>query len=171
MKQSIFATLLILFGIGLLGCQKTAPEQTTAIRKDIIEETFPEEQANIKRLMDEALDVARKKDLNQLELFHLYGPKFSKFDSWEPLTRQDAEAGRKAEQDAFAPSNEIVALTYEDLKVDVFGDVAIATFYLPYSIKVGKEVISGNDRMTLVWVRVGDSWKITHEHGSPLKSR
>src|SRR3989304_5063267 len=103
MKQSIFVTLLILFGVGLLGCQKTTTEQTPAIRNDIIEETFPEEQAEIKKLMDEAIDVSRKKDLNHLELFHLYGPKFSKFDSWEPLTRQDAEAGKKAEQDAFAP--------------------------------------------------------------------
>ena len=61
-----------------------------------------------------------------------------------------------------------IDFSFQDLKVDVFGDVAIVTGLLDYRAPIGKEVIAGRDRMTMVLVKVGDDWRITHEHTCPM---
>jgi len=55
------------------------------------------------------------------------------------------------------------------LKVDVFGDVGIATFILDYSFEAGGATVPRKDRTTMVFVKEGGEWKITHEHLSPIK--
>jgi ketosteroid isomerase-like protein len=57
-----------------------------------------------------------------------------------------------------------------DFKADVFGDFAIATFTIDYSMKMGEEAASAKARSTMVFVKDGDNWKITHEHFSSFKS-
>jgi len=54
------------------------------------------------------------------------------------------------------------------LRVDVFGNVGIATFILDYSFDSGGQTIHKKDRSTLVFVKEGGTWKITHEHLSPV---
>jgi ketosteroid isomerase-like protein len=56
----------------------------------------------------------------------------------------------------------------ETVKVDVFGDVGIATFILDYSFEVEGATVRKKDRATLVFVKEGGEWKITHEHLSPI---
>ena len=55
------------------------------------------------------------------------------------------------------------------LKIDVFGDIGIATFILDYSFEAGGMTVLKNDRTTMVFVKVDGEWKITHEHLSPIK--
>jgi ketosteroid isomerase-like protein len=76
---------------------------------------------------------------------------------------------RKAEREAFSA---IDKFTYEikDLKVDVFDRVAISTFGLDYDAKVGEDELSAKARGTLVFVKDGVNWKITHEHFSAFKA-
>ncbi len=57
-----------------------------------------------------------------------------------------------------------------DLKVDVFGTVAVATFLLDYSFETGSEQVRRQARSTLVFVKDHGAWKITHEHLSPVKA-
>jgi ketosteroid isomerase-like protein len=55
------------------------------------------------------------------------------------------------------------------LKIDVFGDVGIATFILDYSYNSGGETRHAKERATMVFVKKGGSWKIVHEHLSAIK--
>jgi ketosteroid isomerase-like protein len=97
------------------------------------------------------------------------GPKFTKFDDWEPLTRQDAVAARKGESEGLAAATSFKA-NAEDLKVDVFGNVAIATFVMNYTIEAAGTVTAARARSTVAFARDQTGWKIIHEHHSAFKS-
>ena len=160
--RAFLSALLVVGSLGvLLGCQPK--------KEDIVNLQYPKEQKQIEQTVHEIFDAAKRKDFDRLEAFHLIGPKFTKFDDWEPLSRQDAQTAMKAERDGFAAVSDL-SLDIQDFKADVFGDVAIATFMLDYTMKMGDTPVAGKTRSTLVFVRVGNSWKITHEHFSPFKS-
>jgi ketosteroid isomerase-like protein len=122
----------------------------------------PEERNQVQRRLDQVLDAAAKKDFPRLDSYHLYCPKFTKFTGGAP-GRLDAEAARKDEHDGLGAATDMRMKT-DDLKIDVFGNVGIATFVLDYSFNrtngtVGRRVLS-----TLVFVKDHGEWKITHEH-------
>ncbi|CAN5545969.1 hypothetical protein BH24DEI1_BH24DEI1_13850 [soil metagenome] len=66
---------------------------------DIIKEAFPEAQAQVEKRLFEVMAAAEAQDVELLESYHLWGPKFSKFDDWEPLERQDAETTKRLEHE------------------------------------------------------------------------
>ena len=55
------------------------------------------------------------------------------------------------------------------LKIDVFDNVLIATYNLDYSIDSGGTNMHAKERTTMVFVKDSGSWKIAHEHLSPIK--
>jgi ketosteroid isomerase-like protein len=127
-----------------------------------------DEQAKIGKIISDICEAAQKKELDRLDSFHDYGPRFSKFDD-DGLGRQDAATGKKGERDGIGGVKSFAAKV-SDLKVDLFGSTAIATFILAYDVDTGKEKMSGKDRSTLVFVKRAGTWKIVHEHHSPLKT-
>jgi len=151
-------------GIALL----SLPGCATPFWVDPARDAFPEEQVEVAEALGEVMDAARRKDADRLDGLHLYGPKFTKFDDWEPLDRQDAETARKIERDALA-SLKAFRPSVRDLKVDVFGPVAVATFVFPYEIETaeGKSLVKA--RSTIVFVRDRGRWKIAHEHHSAYR--
>jgi len=50
----------------------------------------------------------------------------------------------------------------------IYGDVAVATFYLVGTHAWGGETKNGTWRVTAVWLREGGEWKEAHHHESPL---
>ena len=50
----------------------------------------------------------------------------------------------------------------------IYGDVAVATFYLVGTYARGDETINGQWRVSAVWVKEGGEWKEAHHHESPL---
>jgi ketosteroid isomerase-like protein len=128
----------------------------------------PSDQAAIERRLNEIFDSAAKKDFARLDSYHLYGPKFTKFSPGQPA-RQDAVAGRNGEHKGLAAVNDL-NMRADDLKIDVFGDVGIATFTLAYSFKSGADRIEKKEHSTLVFVKDHGAWKITHEHFSLFQS-
>ena len=67
---------------------------------------------------------------------------------------------------AFFGSITDVQYEVRDLKIDVFGDVGIATYYPEVSfVRDGSDVaLSG--RQTFVFVKTDLGWKLVHEHGT-----
>ncbi len=114
----------------------------------------------LRRLMN----AAEKKDLDRVDSLHLYGPKFSKFDEGG-LARQDAATSQASERRGLAAAKAFSA-TVEDLKVDVFGVTAIATFVMNYTLEAGEVKISNKARSTVVFAKDRDTWRVVHEHHS-----
>jgi len=141
------------------GC---ATQTTADLRED-----SPEERAHLERQLRDILDASAQKDLDRLDSYHLYGPKFTKFAASSP-DRLDANAARKGEHDGLA-SIENLKLQAEFLKIDLFGDVAITTCILDATFTVGDKPIHVKDRTTLIFVKEDGTWKIAHEHISPIQ--
>ncbi len=134
---------------------------------DILHAEFAAEQEEIARTIREIYASAERKELDRLEAYHFFGPKFSKFG--DRGGRQDAEVTRAAERNAIGGLDAFRA-TVDDLKVDVFGETAVATFIVRYEAVVEDETVRGELRTTMVFVRVGHDWKIAHEHFSPYEA-
>lgn len=129
-----------------------------------LQSTDAREQAQIRRRLEAIFDAAEKKEMDRLDSYHLYGPKFTKF-SGGSLIRQDAAVARKGEHVGLAAINDL-SMRADDLKIDVFDDVAVATFVARFSFKAGGKTIRKRESSTMVFVKERGAWKIAHEHFS-----
>jgi ketosteroid isomerase-like protein len=130
--------------------------------------TTAEDRLGVEICLHKILDAAKAGDADLLASHHLYGPKFTKFDDVEPLERQASDEARAGE-DAIAQVDNF-HYKVDDLRIDVFGPTAIATFVLGYGFDADGEHVAARARSTLVFVADGVDWKIAHEHLSPFKS-
>jgi ketosteroid isomerase-like protein len=116
-------------------------------------------------------DAGVNKDLTALGDFHASPNIFTKFDENPPYTRQSSEEAFVHEQAAFANISDY-SYQITDLRIDVFGEVALATFCLDYKgifvndYSFEGSPVSSRARATMLFVRTGAGWKIAHEHFS-----
>ena len=137
-------------------------------RINVLDNSYDDERAAVTRTVHDIMAAARRRDTEALEAFHAFGPKFTKFDDFEPLDRQDAETARRLEHDGVCGVKAFEAQA-EDLKVDVFGPAAVATFVLAYSVVTPEdEAMSFRARTTMVFALHEGRWLIVHEHLSPF---
>jgi ketosteroid isomerase-like protein len=59
-----------------------------------------------------------------------------------------------------------VTYSINDLKVHIYGELALATFYWKVTIRKGKKIKSVNGRGSHVFMMQDEGWKIVHEHYS-----
>ena len=116
-------------------------------------------------------EAGKNKDLTALADFHSSQESFTKFDENPPYTRQNSEEAFVHEQAAFANISDY-RYEIDDLRTDLFGDAAVATFYLSFKgIFVNDYSFEGSPvgsraRVTMVLSRTNNHWKIAHEHFS-----
>ncbi len=92
------------------------------------------------------------------------GERYTKFDDWPPFRRQRSEA-LKNEADALAVLSDY-SYDIGDLAIDILDGVAVATLHLSYRGQIRKRPFEIRSRVTVILHRVGDGWKIVHEHYS-----
>ena len=116
-------------------------------------------------------EAGKNKDLAALADFHSSQESFTKFDENPPYTRQNSEEAFIYEQATFANISDY-SYKIDDLRIDLFGDAAVATFYLTYKgIFVNDYSFEGSPvgsraRVTMVLSRTNTGWRISHEHFS-----
>ncbi len=114
-------------------------------------------------------EAGKNKDMPALADFHSSRDSFTKFDENPPYARQNSEEAFVYEQAAFANVSDY-SYTIDDIRVDLFGDAAVATFYLAYAGMFVNDYsfegspVSGKARVTMVLARTEKGWKIAHEH-------
>ncbi|MDA4135347.1 MAG: nuclear transport factor 2 family protein [Thaumarchaeota archaeon] len=122
-------------------------------------------------LITSYFEVGKTKDITTLSGFFAPSQYFSKFDESAPYTRQNSDDAFMYEQARFANISDY-EYKIEDLRVDVIGFIAIATFYLSYKgvfvndYSFEGSTVGGKSRVTMVIGKFGDEWKIVHEHVS-----
>lgn len=159
MKKVLMLSLLFALILPMPACQQTT--------RDIISDPFPEAQAEITKVLDEIYKSAQVKDFDRVSAFHAYSPKFTEFKNGAP--RADSEMNQKSERELFTAFSDF-QYDLRDLKVSVYGDVAIATFHGAFEANMGDQHLSFQLQSTLVFAKTGGSWKIVHEHFSPLNT-
>lgn len=116
-------------------------------------------------------NAGKSKDLAALADLHAPEEQFSKFDENPPYTRQNSEQAFVYEQAAFANISDY-DFSIGDLRVDLLGDVAVATFYLTYSGMFVNDYsfegtpVRAKARATMVLSRTPRGWRVVHEHFS-----
>jgi ketosteroid isomerase-like protein len=125
-------------------------------------------------LISSYFEVGKSKDIASLSGFFAPAQYFTKFDESPPLTRLNSQEAFMYEQARFANISDY-DYKIDDLRIDVVGFIAIATFYLSYKgvfvndYSFEGSTVGGRSRMTMVLGKFGDSWKIVHQHASRLE--
>ena len=153
---SILITLLFLL---LSSCSESKSDQV-----DLVNDIFPEAQNELREVINSIVKDAETANLEGLKTIHLESDKFTKFGP-RSFERQNIENTNESEL-AFFGSISNYKEEVEDLKVDVFGDIGIATYYRHVSFELDGEENTGSARQTLVFLKTDEGWKIIHEHGN-----
>lgn len=155
-------TCLPIIGLMVLLFVSCAVERNR--EQDIINDTFPEAQAELHKVIQTLAKDIMNADIEGLQSMHLISDKFTKFGP-RRFDRQDVKSTNDSEADFFGS---ISNTNYEirDLKIDVFGDLGIVTYYPNVSFVQDGEKKKVNGRQTLVFIKTKDGWKIVHEHGT-----
>jgi len=153
LRINLFAIVYII--IVAIGCQQ--PEESTDTSKA---------EEELLTIIEQIWVDAVSGDLQALRDIHLNDPRFSKFGPRIP-TRQDVTSTNESETEHFSMISN-ASFDIEDIKVDVFGDVAVTTFYNNYSFIKNNSRVQGKGRVTLVFLNTEEGWKIIHEHSSPF---
>ena len=146
-----------------------AGDATRGIRilRSLQAEGTPEAQAELREVIQTIVDDDMKANIEGLQAIHLKSDKFTKFGPRE-FDRQDVASADESEA-AFFSSVEDLTMEVKDLKIDVFGDVAVATYYPHVTFVRDGEKTSTSGRQTLVFLKTPGGWKIVHEHGTPKR--
>jgi ketosteroid isomerase-like protein len=145
----------------LLLASCTNPEGSS---RDLVEDPFSEAQAELRAVVQTIVEDAETANIDGLQSIHLVSDKFTKFGP-RSFERQDVAGTNRSEAAHFGSISNFKQ-TVEDLKIDVFGDVAVVTYYPHVSFVKDGEQRTGSGRQTLVFLKTGDGWKIVHEHGT-----
>lgn len=73
---------------------------TTVQQGSILVDPYAPEQLEVERRIEDIMSAARRRAIDELESYHAFGRKFTKFDDFEPLERQDADTTRRLEREA-----------------------------------------------------------------------
>ena len=161
MKNKIRKHSIILGSIILLlisACKKDK-------QPDQINDTFPEAKVELREFINSIIRDAETANIDGLKAAHLNSDKFTKFGP-RNFNRQDLSSTNISEETFFGSITNYKQ-EIKDLKIDVFGDVGIATYYPYVSFVRDGETKSGSGRQTLVFLKTENGWKIVHEHGTP----
>ncbi len=142
-------TLLVAFGIAVVPAHAAQAQDAAGVRAAI----------------ERHYAAIHAQDLESVFQQHL--PEFTWFSSDGRILLEagalEAAARMGADLD-FGTANVYMS----DFNAQMYGDVAVATFYLVGTHTWGGETKNGTWRVTAVWVREGREWKEAHHHESPL---
>ena len=140
-------------------------QEVDLVTNQLATNEFHVAQAEIQTVLDGIFKAIQDKDADKLISYHIYGPKFTEFR--DSQLRFDSQANEEFER-GFVGAISGFDYNLGDLKIDVFGNVAVVTFHADFRPTIGGQVIQIWESTTLVFLRVKGEWKITHEHHSPL---
>jgi len=154
----------MIFTLFITACSDDDTQEVVAI--DIINDEFPEAQQEVMNTFGEVAQSILDGDMDKLISFHAYSPKFTEFKNGEP--RNNGAANEAYERNVFGSVTEVVKFDANDLKIAVYGDVAILTFHSDFHLKFGADLVIVNDQISLIFAKTTNGWKMVHEHHSPL---
>lgn len=125
--------------------------------------------AAIQDLIYKYFQIAKSKEIENIPDF--FDDKFTKFGDSPPYDRRDLERALMLEQLQFASISDY-DFKIEDLKVDIVGDAAVASFSLQSTGMIVDDysfrgtAINNRSRVTIVFRKGKGGWKMFHQHFS-----
>ena len=120
--------------------------------------------SELRSIVERRLNAIRNKDEGILE-DAVEKSIYTKFDDWPPFTLQDSQQALENERGAYKVMRKY---DYEikDYQENILDGAALATFHIHYSGTIRDRDFDMNSRVTLVFKKSGQSWKVVHEHWS-----
>ena len=146
--------LSLLFGLFMLSCD---PQSN---KTDIINETFPATQSEIKSLVSDIFKDGAAKNLEALDAYHLNSPKFTRVEDSGLLSYEDG----KVLEENFYGNSDILNYNINGHKVDVYGDIAISSFHIDMNAIADSDTLDLKAKVSLTFAKNKGEWKIVHEH-------
>ena len=122
--------------------------------EDILNNTYPQEQAELKKILENLYKTAQQKDFDKVRAYHAYSPKFTDFKFGQP--RADSEMNKQSEEDLFTSFSEFI-YDLRDIKVAVYDKVAITTFHGYFTAVQAGQPLAFNLQSTLVFAKIDGS--------------
>ena len=142
-------TLLVAFGVAVVPAHAAQAQDAAAVRAAI----------------ERHYAAIHAQDLESVFQQHL--PEFTWFSSDGRVLMEAGALEGAARMGAnldFGTANVYMS----HFNTQIYGDVAVATFYLVGTHSWAGETKNGTWRVTAVWVQRGGEWKEAHHHESPL---
>ena len=167
MKQILIYSILLFTVLVFARCKDdpASPSNGSPL-EDYINNEYPEEKQEVIETFIGIAQSIKDGDMDKLISYHAYGPKFTEFKDGAP--RNGGADNEAYERQLFGSVTEVVKFDAKDLAVAVYGDVANVTFHSDFQLKFGEDLNIVNNQITLLFVKTNDSWKLVHEHHSPL---
>lgn len=162
MTEQVWAKIVLAMAcpvvLPLIGCASLA-------KRDLAHDPFPEAREEVRKVVQSMIDASTSGDVDTLSAHHLNTDKFTRFggDKFERVGYEKCIAV----ESAFFSAIKDLAWDMQGLKIDVFGDVAVVTVMPEFSFTLNGQAAEGATRLTLVFLKTSDGWKIVHEHGTP----
>lgn len=128
--------------------------------------------SSIQDLIYKYFQIAKSKEIEGIPDF--FDDKFTKFGDSPPYDRRELERALMLEQLQFASISDY-DFKIEDLKVDVIGETAVATFVLQSTGMIVDDysfrgtTINNRSRVTIVFKKDKNGrWKMLHQHFSKM---
>jgi ketosteroid isomerase-like protein len=127
--------------------------------------------AAIRDLINKYFQLARSKEIESIPDF--FDRRFTKFGDSPPYDRRELDRALMLEQLQFASISDY-DFTIEDLRIEMVGDAALATFTLAstgiivddYSFR--GTAVNNRSRATIVFCKDDGGWKMLHQHLSKV---
>ncbi|MEM3085010.1 MAG: nuclear transport factor 2 family protein [Nitrososphaerales archaeon] len=129
----------------------------------------------VKKLVYRSFEIGKSKDLQAIQSLHYNDKRFSKFNETPPYMRMDYNETCMYEELYFANVSDY-DFKIEDLRVDMFNEMAIATFIVEHTGMLVDDysftgrTMSIRSRATMVLYKKDLQWLIVHEHFSKIPS-
>lgn len=130
--------------------------------------------SRIKEAIFEYFQIAKTKEIERIDSF--LDSKFTKFGDSPPYDRREFDRALMLEQLQFASISDF-DFKIDGLKIEIWGDVAIATFILEITGMIVDDysfrgtTISNKSRTTIVLQKDKNGrWKMVHQHLSKFSS-
>jgi ketosteroid isomerase-like protein len=158
MKKNLNLIVVILFvvvagGLGFAAVSSTAPDpQSQAIASQVI----AREKASV--------EAWQRKDKTFWADFLTDDATY--FGSQNPYLETDPKVNFLPKFEQYAEQFKIIDFQMYNPRVQVYGDVAILAYNNAATVSIGGQVINYTGKVTSVYVKQGNTWRVAHGHES-----
>ncbi len=124
--------------------------------------------AEIENALSAEFELPHQGDFEGFLRYHAIDKGFSLYSNFPPFRRFDDNEAIEKERNWFFSVAPKLHAEIHGLRVRVFGEMALATLYVDYSIEHLNKRPDLTARGTVIFIRNEGSWKILHEHWSRL---
>ena len=127
--------------------------------------TFGQDAAEVRAVIERHYTAIHANDIAAVFEHHL--PEMTWFPN-DGRVLFESGAAEAAERMGATLNYGTINVYMSHFNAQIYGDVAVATFYLVGPRTLEGEATNSTSRVTAVWVREAGEWKEAHHHESPL---